>query len=532
MGNDLESDNGEHGLKKPLVLGIDIGGTKTAAVLGTLDGHILDRAEAPTPARQPFDVAWGRIVDTADRVLASARTKGLQRPGAISVAIGGPLDIERGIIESPPHLPTWDHVPLKQRLEEHYGLPVLVEHDGNAGALAEFYFGAGQGVSNLIYLTMGTGLGAGIILNGQIYHGISDAAGEVGHIRLSENGPTEYGKAGSFEGYCSGAGIVQMARLRGLDFGHREVTTRAIVEAALSGEPDAHRLIEEVGTWLGRGMGILVDILNPEKIVVCTLGMLLGEMLLGPARAAMRQEALEVTAKACEVVPARLGDDLSSTMALMAAIDAYHHHRLPLPEAKDFSRVLNSLKDGEEVHRRTMEELALPITRTAQLLVDVFRRGGKVLVCGNGGSAATAQHLAGELAGRFRADRSPLPAIALNADAAVITCIGNDYAFDEVFARQVRGLAQSGDLVIGITTSGKSKNVLRALSEAEKIGAGTIALTGASGLAIPSAGHVLAVPSSTTARVQEEHDAIIHAWCEVIDHAFTPKEEQSVSSRM
>ena len=169
---------------------------------------------------------------------------------------------------------------------------MFIEHDGNAGALAEWYFGAGQGTQNMIYLTAGTGLGAGIILNGRIYRGSTDTAGEIGHIRIAEDGPLEYGKAGSWEGYCSGSGLVKLAHLRQPQRWPKETTTRDLVALALAGDADAVRLVAEMGTWLGKGLAILVDILNPQAIVVGTLGVVLGELLLAPARAVIQQEAL------------------------------------------------------------------------------------------------------------------------------------------------------------------------------------------------------------------------------------------------
>ncbi len=503
------------------ILGIDIGGTKTAAVLGTLHGEILFRAEMQTPANQPFATAFETIEKLAARLLENIQQKGLPAPAAISVSVGGPLDIERGIIYSPPHLPLWDNAPLKERLYSRFNLPVFIEHDGNAGALAEFYFGAGRGTRSMLFLTLGTGLGAGMILDGRIYRGATDSAGEVGHIRVAETGPDEYGKAGSWEGFCSGAGLVRLARLRAPDAWPAEITTQEIVQRALAGDPLAGDLIAEVGTWLGKGMAILVDILNPERIVVGTLGVVLGDRLLEPARRALAQEALARPAGACQIVQAQLGSALGDISALMAAIDAYRRGRLSIPGTDEDALVIRSLNLGLEARQRTISALHDQVVETARLMVEVYQQGGKVLVCGNGGSAAAAQHLAGELVGRYKANRIPLPAIALTADTSLLTCIANDYAFEEVFARQVEALARAGDLVIGFTTSGSSRNVLRALAAAGPLGAHTIALTGARGLAEPVSEHVLAVPCQYTAQIQEEHDAILHAWCEVIDARFS-----------
>ena len=517
----LSSDH-EH-VNEPIILGFDIGGTKTTAVLGTITGRILDWDEYLTQTAESFDVAFIDMAAAADRLLTAARRRGLERPKAISVAVGGPLDIERGIIHSPPHLPTWNQAPLKARLEAYFNLPVFVEHDGNAGALAEFYFGAGRGIQNLVFLTMGTGLGAGIILDGKIYHGASTSAGEVGHMRVADTGPVEYGKAGSWESYCSGAVLTKLARLTQPEAWPVNVTTQQIVEEALAGKPQALTLVKEMGSWLGKGIGILADVLNPNMIIVGTLGVVLGNLLLDPARAAMRQEALQITADVCQIVPAQLGSTLGKVSALIAAIDAHRFGRISFSNPTAENLVLTSLRAGLDVRERLLETQTGQIIASGQLLVDVLRSGGKVLICGNGGSAASAQHLSGELIGRYKINRVSLPAIALTADTSVLTCIGNDYAYEEIFARQVGALARPGDLLIGFTTSGRSPNVLSAFRAAQKAEIKTIALTGEKGLVEPVANYIIKVPSNQTARIQEEHDAILHAWCEMVDQAFGPE---------
>jgi predicted NBD/HSP70 family sugar kinase len=507
----------------PLILGFDIGGTKTAVVLGDLEGQVHARDAFTTPADQPFETALRQMLACADALIWSAQAQGLPQPLAVSAAVGGPLDIERGIIFSPPHLPTWDRAPLKESLEAHFALPARVEHDGNAGALAETYFGAGRGARSLVYLTMGTGMGAGIILDGRIVHGATDTAGEVGHMRIAEDGPLEYGKAGSWEGYCSGSGLQKQAALRYPGRWPGGATTAEIVQAALAGDEAALDLVVEMGEWLGRGLAVLVDVLNPEVIVVGTLGVVLGDLVLEPARRILQQEALPLPAQACRVVPGALGASLGDVGALMAVIDAVRQGHMALdepPRSPSLALVLDTLEAGIEVRRRTIVRLAEQIAQTGQALIQALQAGRKVLAFGNGGSAAAAQHLAGELAGRYKAERPPLPGLALTADSSLVTCIGNDYGFEEVFARQLQALAAPGDVAIGFTTSGRSVNVLRGLSAAQARGAVTIALTGEAGLIGLHADHVLAAPSPLTARIQEEHDAIIHAWCEMIDRVF------------
>ncbi len=143
----------------PYILGLDIGGTKTALIWGTLNAEVVARDVIPTPAAADFETALQIICAAIDKFLGQLSTAGFRAPQAISISIGGPLNIEAGILHSPPHLANWGEAGLKKYITERYNLPVFVEHDGNAGALAEFYFGAGRGARNLIFLTMGTGVG-------------------------------------------------------------------------------------------------------------------------------------------------------------------------------------------------------------------------------------------------------------------------------------------------------------------------------------------------------------------------------------
>jgi glucokinase len=316
----------------PFILGLDIGGTKTALVLGTLNAEVVARAEISTPAKVDFEAAMKIICAAIDEFLQQLSISGCQTPQAISISIGGPLNIEEGILHSPPHLAVWGQAALKQYLHERFNLPVFLEHDGNAGALAEYYFGAGRGAHNLIFLTMGTGLGAGLILNGAIYHGATDSAGEVGHIRLSEEGPTEYGKVGSWEAFACGAGILKLAYLRNPQEFPPSTTTSDIIRRALAGDPAALDLIHEVGMWMGKGLAILVDLLNPEVIIIGTLGILLGDLVLAPARKVLEKEALPILNRACKILPAQLGSSLMDVGCLMAAFYAYRNHKLTLGE--------------------------------------------------------------------------------------------------------------------------------------------------------------------------------------------------------
>jgi glucokinase len=305
------------------VLGFDIGGTKTACVEGTIAGEILQRVEMPSDAAEPFDVTFPKMVEQARGVVGCAERAG-RRIAALSVSVGGPLKIDEGFLINPPHLPGWHGVPLRRHLMTAFPeLPVSVEHDGNAGALAEFHFGVGKGRINLrhlIFLTFGTGVGGGFIVNGDILRGATDTAGEIGHWRLAEDGPLGFGKRGSWESFASGAGLVELAAQMFPDRWNTETPIRDVVEAMIANDHAALDVAAEAGKWMGRGVALLIDALNPQVIVFGSLGVALGERVLGPARAVIAKEALPQAAAACELLPAALGSRIGDVAALMAAL--------------------------------------------------------------------------------------------------------------------------------------------------------------------------------------------------------------------
>lgn len=179
-------------------------------------------------------------------------------------------------------------------------------------------------------------------------------------------------------------------------------------------------------------------------------------------------------------------------------------------------------KEGSRLYEECSKELAPVVTITGGVILDALRRGNKILICGNGGSAADAQHFAAELTGRFVKHRKALPAIALSVDTSAITAISNDYGFEYSFARQVEALANAGDIVIGITTSGNSRNIVKALETAKQHGSTTIGLTGSVGGQIePHCHYTIKVPSQATSFVQEIHTAIIHIWGTLADTEYT-----------
>lgn len=318
-------------------LGFDIGGTKCAVVLGESEGgarcRIQDKIRFETLPERGWQAVTEQLFTAAEALLARNGLTGADVT-ACGISCGGPLDSKAGVILSPPNLPDWDHVELVRLTEERLGIPTRLQNDANACALAEWRFGAGQGSENMVFLTFGTGMGAGLILNGRLYTGANDYAGEVGHIRLSTVGPVGYGKEGSFEGFCSGGGIARAAKqivLSQLEKGVvpsfcksenelETVTARSVALAAEQGDETAVLIYEQCGEYLGRGLAILIDILNPDVIVIGSIFARSSALLLEKMNEAIRREALDGAARVCRIVPAALGESLGDYAALGVAM--------------------------------------------------------------------------------------------------------------------------------------------------------------------------------------------------------------------
>ncbi len=276
-------------------------------------------------SEKPFSQTSDRFFNEINRTIQSSKDSGRQ-PAAISVSIGGPLKIKKGYLINPPHLTGWHNLNLKKILRKHFpNLPVFIEHDGNAGALAEFYFGVGKGEKNLqhlIFLTFGTGCGAGLIVNGQIVHGATDTAGEIGHFRLADNGPVGFGKAGSWEGFASGRGLVLLASEMFPNRWNEKTAIRELVTKMLNDDKDALVVAAAAGKWLGRGIALLIDAFNPQIIVLGSLAVVLGDRVLKPAKKIIQKEAIPQAVLACQMLPSVFGERIGDIASLMAALNS------------------------------------------------------------------------------------------------------------------------------------------------------------------------------------------------------------------
>lgn len=318
-------------MSKIYFLGIDIGGTKCAVIAGTEEMEILEKISFPTETQKGPDYAINFLLQSAEKITNKLGIKGLK---SIGISCGGPLDSKKGLVQSPPNLPGWDNIPIVKLFNDKFNVPAYLQNDANACALAEWKFGAGKGTENMIFLTFGTGMGAGIIANGKLYSGTNDLAGEVGHIRLAEDGPEAYGKKGSFEGFCSGTGIARIARKIALEKLARgesvsfctdkssvdNITTKDIAEAASNGDKTALEIFEISGTHLGIGLSLLIDILNPQKIVIGSIYARCRQFLEPSCMKIIEQEALEPSRSVCMVVPAELGEQVGDFASLSVAM--------------------------------------------------------------------------------------------------------------------------------------------------------------------------------------------------------------------
>lgn len=305
-------------------LGIDIGGTKCAVSVGDENYNVLEKIRFQTAERE----------ETIKNILSAAGALCEKHDvSSVGISCGGPLDSRRGLILSPPNLPGWDRVPIVKLVKDRVNRPVYLANDADACALAEWKLGAGVGTENMIFLTFGTGLGAGLILGGRLYTGACNMAGEVGHVRLSDGGPVGYGKAGSFEGYCSGGGIGRLAKSiigeklrRGetIDFCKSEdeldgMNAKMIAEKAAEGDETALEIYRISGRNLGKGLAMLIDILNPEMIVIGSIFERSGELLRGEMQKVLEAEAIPMSLAACKIVPAKLGDSVGDIAAISVA---------------------------------------------------------------------------------------------------------------------------------------------------------------------------------------------------------------------
>lgn len=299
---------------------------------------IQDKIKGPTPAGP--DAALAELFRDMDIVL---KRQGLSKADmcGIGISCGGPLDGKSGLILSPPNLPGWDRIPVIEIIEKRSGIRAYLQNDADACALAEWKYGAGKGMDSLVFLTFGTGLGAGLILDGRLYTGACNMAGEIGHCRapLMDGmmySPVGYGKAGSFEGFCSGGGIAELGRMMAIEClqsgnpttfcptfeALENLSAKTIAEAADAGDAVAQKVYRVCGEYLGATVSLLIDLLNPEAVIIGSIYARSENLLRQAMRETIEREALPRSAGACRILPAALGESLGDIAAAAIAFNS------------------------------------------------------------------------------------------------------------------------------------------------------------------------------------------------------------------
>ncbi len=374
-------------------IGLDIGGTKCAVVLASVDRgiHILDKLRFASLAERGCEDMLGRIFEAVDEVLERNGMKSADVE-AIGVSCGGPLDSRRGLVLAPPNLPGWVNVPLVERLEKRFGVRAFLQNDANACALVEWKLGAGRGAENTIFLTMGTGMGGGVIAEGRLMRGASDMSGEIGHLRLAEDGPVGFGKAGSFEGFTSGGGIGRQAQAltrklmeegrtpQWMLDGHaiEEVDAKLMADYAHAGNAEARAFYASIGRMLGRGVSLLVDAFNPEVVVIGSIFVRAEDLLRPAMEEEMHRECIPYSLSAVQVRPAETGEAIGDLASVMTALYALNID--PMYEAEETDpRVLARYERLFEKYP-ALEGIRAQVMDAYRMLRDCYMGGGKLLL--------------------------------------------------------------------------------------------------------------------------------------------------------
>ncbi len=294
------------------VIGVDLGGTNLRTALISPAGDIFHKQKEATEASQGHEKVIEKLVAGIRRQQAIAQHDG---HSVIAVGVGAPgvIHEQRGVVVKSPNFPDWDNLPLKQELESAVGIPVFIENDANAAALGEQWRGAAQGIKSMIYLTLGTGVGGGIVLEGKIWQGADGMAGEVGHMTIIPDGRRcGCGNSGCLEMYASSRGIV-MSYLEGLAgrscSAPSSITSADVYQAARGGDALAIRVMEEMGRYLGIGIANLINIFNPEMVVIGGGVNAAWDLFMDATGSEIRKRAFAYPAERTRIVPSALGDE-------------------------------------------------------------------------------------------------------------------------------------------------------------------------------------------------------------------------------
>ena len=301
-------------------IGIDVGGTNVKIALVDEKGKIIYSNSVPTYAKMGYEYTVNNIKQAIRDLMKETNTTEKNIEG-IGFDFPGQVDCKKGIVKLAPNIPGWVNVPIAQMIEEEFHIPTKIDNDVRCAALGELKFGAGKGCENFVCITVGTGIGSGLVINGKVVRGASNAAGEIGHIKLQmQGGPIcGCGDTGCLEAFASGPSIVAMAQeyikggkstkfreMAAAEGG--EITPYMVAKAAEEGDPVAKRIFEIVGEYIGIGLTSVINLLNPEKVIIGGGVAEAGDLLFDPIRKTIKERAMVVAGEAVEIVPAQLGN--------------------------------------------------------------------------------------------------------------------------------------------------------------------------------------------------------------------------------
>ena len=300
-------------------IGIDVGGTNVKIALVDGEGKIIYSNSVPTYAQMGYEYTVNNIKQAIRDLMKETNTDAKEIEG-IGFDFPGQVDYKTGVVKLAPNIPGWVNVPIAQMIEEEFNIPTRIDNDVRCAALGELKFGAGKGCENFVCITVGTGIGSGLVINGQLVRGAANAAGEIGHIKLQMNGGPicGCGDTGCLEAFASGPSIVAMAqeylkggkstKFREMAGADGENTPYIVAKAAEAGDPVAKRIFEIVGTYIGMGLVSVINLLNPEKVIIGGGVAAAGDLLLDPIRKTIKERAMVVAGNSVEIVPAELGN--------------------------------------------------------------------------------------------------------------------------------------------------------------------------------------------------------------------------------
>ena len=345
--------------KSGLAAAIDMGATHVSVAIGDFSAHILEEVE------QPFRIASGpkQCLEESDRVLRKMLEKcglSLSDLSAVGVSVPGPVITDTGMVMAPPIMPGWDRFPIRTTLENLWNVPVALNNDANFGAIGEWVFGAGRGEKNLAFIKVGSGIGAGLIINRQIFAGTTGSAGEIGHLTIDENGPLcTCGNRGCLEAFAGGQAIELQAqklvesgkRTLLSDLNTKPISVREVAEAARRGDLAAQEILHRSGTFIGIAVAGLINLVNPSVVIIGGGVAEVGELLTAPIRKVVRERSLRAAEHAVKITTAMLGRRSTLIGAMVQATTTAIHNTLEKKPTRNKAAYLTAKKLSEQAQQ-------------------------------------------------------------------------------------------------------------------------------------------------------------------------------------